>query len=72
MKKILKMADLDCAHCADKMEKAIAKIKYVNSVSVNFMAQKMVIDIDDDKYDETMKSVVNICRSIEPDCKILL
>lgn len=47
MKKIFKMNDLDCAHCADRMEQAISKIKGVNTVSVNFIAQKMIIDADD-------------------------
>ena len=52
MKKIFKMNDLDCAHCADRMEQAISKIDGVSSVSVNFMAQKMVIDADDARFDE--------------------
>lgn len=72
MKKILKMTDLDCAHCAAKMEANIAKLKDVNSVSVNFMAQKIAIDIDDEKFDEVINEVVKICKKIEPDCDIIL
>lgn len=72
MKKILKLRDLDCAHCADKIERGVGKIKDVNEVCVNFMAQKMVIDIDDDKFDETMKEVIKVAKDIEPDCEILL
>ena len=44
MKKKFKMEDLDCANCAAKMEAAIKKIKGVNEVSINFLAQKMIID----------------------------
>ena len=40
MKKVFKLEDLDCANCAAKMERAIAKIEGVNSVSVSFMMQK--------------------------------
>lgn len=32
----------------------------------------MVIDIDDDKFDETMKEVIKTAKDIEPDCEILL
>ena len=41
MKKRFKLEDLDCAHCAAKMEEAIKKIEGVNDASVNFLAQKM-------------------------------
>ena len=35
MKKTFELEDLDCAHCAQKMQDAIAKIEGVDSVSVN-------------------------------------
>ena len=43
MKKKFKLQDLDCAHCAAKMEEAIKKIPGVNDASVSFMTQKMTI-----------------------------
>lgn len=72
MKKILKLQDLDCAHCAAKMERAVSKLDGVASVAINFMAQKMVIDIDDSLFDDVMKKVVAECAKVEPDCKIIL
>ena len=72
MKKKFKLQDLDCAHCAAKMEEAIKKIDGVNDASVNFMMQKMTIDADDSKFDDIMKEVVTVCAKVEPDCKILL
>ena len=39
MKKVCKLEDLDCANCAAKMERAIAKIDGVESVNISFMAQ---------------------------------
>ena len=72
MKKIYKMNDLDCAHCADKMEQSISKISGVNSVSVNFMAQKMVIDADDTNFDEIMKHVQKEVKKVDSNCEVIL
>ncbi len=72
MKKKFKLEDLDCANCAAKMEEAIKKIEGVHDASVSFLAQKMTIDAQDDKFDGIMKEVVRVCAKIEPDCKILM
>ena len=72
MKKKFKMQDLDCAHCAAKMEEAIKKIDGVNDAAISFMAQKLTIDAEDDKFDSIMEEVVKTCRKVEPDCTILL
>lgn len=72
MKKKFKLEDLDCANCAAKMEDAIKKIAGVNDANVSFMAQKMTIEAEDEKFDEIMKKVVAVCAKVEPDCRILL
>lgn len=72
MKKKFKLEDLDCANCAAKMEEAIKKIAGVNDANVSFMAQKMTIEADDDRFDEIMKEVMAVCAKVEPDCRILL
>lgn len=72
MKKKFKLEDLDCANCAAKMEEAIKKIEGVNDATVSFLAQKMTIDAQDEKFDEIMKEVVKVCAKVEPDCKILI
>ena len=72
MKKVFKLEDLDCAHCAKKMEYGIAKIDGVNKVSVNFMMQKKTLDADDARFDEILKEAVEICKGIEPDCTIII
>ena len=71
MKKKFKLEDLDCANCAAKMEEAIKKIAGVSDANVSFMAQKMTIEAEDDRFDEIMKEVVKVCAKVEPDCKIL-
>ena len=71
MKKVFKTEDLDCANCATKMERAIAKISGVTFANVNFMAQKLTVEADDAIFDDVMKEVVKVCKKIEPDCTIL-
>ena len=72
MKKKFKLEDLDCSNCADKMEEAIKKIDGVNDANVSFLAQKMTIDAQDEKFDDIMKEVVRVCKKVEPDCRILI
>ena len=70
MKKVYKMTDLECANCAAKMEREIAKLEGVESVSISFMLQKITIVTDDEKHSEIMKQAAKICKTIEPDCAI--
>ena len=70
MKKKFKMIDLECANCAAKMEDAIKKIDGVNDATVSFMMQKLTIDADEARFDEIMKEVAQVCKKVEPDCKI--
>lgn len=46
MNNVIRLKGLDCADCALELEEEIAKIKGVNSVSVDFMAQKVIVDCD--------------------------
>ncbi len=72
MKKVYNLSDLDCANCASKMESNISKIEGVKNISVNFMTQKLTIEIEEDKnMDEIMKEVKKVCHKVEPDCTIL-
>ena len=72
MKKVYRLQDLDCANCAAKMERAIAKIDGVTSASISFMSQKLTIEADDARFDDIMKEAVKICKKVEPDCRIIL
>ena len=71
MKKHFKLRDLDCANCAAKMERAVAKIDGVNEVSISFMGQRMSIDADEGRFEEIMDNVVKACKKVEPDCTIV-
>lgn len=67
MKKKYELEDLDCANCAAKLEDAIKKVDGVNDATVSFMAQKLTVDIDDDRFDAVMKEVAKLCEKMMPD-----
>ena len=70
MKKRFKLTNLDCANCAAKMEAAIRKIDGVHDATVSFMAQKLTLDADDDRFDAILEEAAAACRKVEPDCVI--
>ncbi|MCI1965707.1 MAG: cation transporter [Oscillospiraceae bacterium] len=70
MKKKIRLIDLDCAACAAKMEHAIQKIPGVNHAAVSFLTQKLTLDAEDSRFDEILKQAENVCKKIEPDCKL--
>ncbi len=72
MKKSFVLMDLECAHCAAKMEQAIARLEGVNQVSVNFLAQRLTLDAQDDKFAALVEEAGKICKKIEPDCRLVV
>ncbi len=72
MRKTYKLIDLDCAHCAAKMEAAIQKIDGVTEASVSFLTQKLTVEAEESRFEEIMKQVVKACKKVEPDCVIKL
>ena len=71
MKKRYKFV-VDCANCAAKVEAAVKKIDGVNASTVNFMAQKLVLDADDARFDEILKEVEAVAKKVEPDCELFV
>ena len=72
MKKSFKLKDLDCANCAAKMEAAINKLPGVNKATISFMTQKLVLDAEDDRFDEILKEAAKEIKKVEPDCQVIL
>ncbi len=73
MKKVFKLEDLDCANCARKMEDGIKKIDGVTDASVNFLAQKLTLEADDDRFDAILKEVIKPAKDrarLYGDCKM--
>jgi copper chaperone CopZ len=72
MKKVFRLEDLDCAHCAAKMQDSIAKIDGVKAVSINFIMQKMTLEADDTIFEDVLKKAQKAIKKVEPDCKIVM
>lgn len=71
MKKTFKLDNLDCANCASKIENAIKEIAGVQSASVNFMMQKLVLETADKQFEQILAQVKQTIAKIEPDCEII-
>ena len=70
MKRKFDVVDVCCANCAAKMEADIKKIDGVNDVKLNFLTQKIIIDADDERFDDIVKQADQCIRKIEPDAYI--
>ena len=72
MKKTFLIEDLECAHCAAKMEEAVNKLDGVVGASVNFIKSTITIEADEAVFDKVLKQAVGECKKIEPDAQIVL
>ncbi len=70
MKKRYKITDLCCAGCAAKMEDAIKKLPGVHDASVSILTEKLMLDAEDERFEEILAEAVAICKKIEPDAVI--
>ena len=62
--------EVDCANCANKIEAALSKLDGVESVSINFMTQKLRLQADKDNFEEVLKACIKEAKKIESDCEI--
>lgn len=71
MRKKYVLTDLCCANCALKIEEGIKKLPGVNDASVSFITSKMILDAEDERFDEIFAEAVKIVKKIEPDCEVV-
>lgn len=50
------------------MENAINKIEGVESAVISFMAQKLTLVADDERFDEIVAEAEAACRKVDSDC----
>ena len=67
MKSTFKIKGIDCANCAAQLENTISKVKGVQSVSISFMAERIVIEYNDKNKAEIMKNIKKVIKREEPD-----
>ena len=70
MKIKAKLHDLCCANCAAKIEEKISALEGVESATVNFIMEKMILVADDAKIDGIKSQIEKIVHKIEPDVEI--
>ena len=70
MKKTYKI-DVDCANCAAKMEQAAKDTAGVADCVVNYMALKMIVELEEGAdVKAVMQDVLKNCKKVEDDCEI--
>lgn len=67
MKSTYKIKGIDCANCAAQLENAINKVEGVQNASISFIAERMVIEYDEQNKDEIMKKIKKVIKKEEPD-----
>lgn len=70
MKKTYILENLDCAHCAAKIEEAVGRLDGVESASVAFMTGKMVVEGPEEIFEDILPKIEKAAKKIEPDVEI--
>ena len=71
MKKTYILEDLDCAHCAAKIEEEVGKLEGVIKSTCTFLTQKLVVELDDAADKDITKMVKKIVKKLEPDVEVV-
>lgn len=71
MKKIYMLEDLDCAHCAAKIEEAVGKLEGVSASTVTFLTQKLSVEVEEDKAEVVTKEIKKLVKKLEPDVTVV-
>jgi len=71
MRKTYILEDLDCAHCAGKIEEAVGKMEGVSKSTVTLLTQKLVIEVDEEKAPSIGKEIKAIVKKYEPDVEVI-
>ena len=62
---------VDCANCANLMEKAAGAILGVKSCTVNYFTQKIQIEFEEGQDPaQVLPQVLSACQRIDADCEI--
>lgn len=65
-----KINGLDCANCAGELERALSKIEGIESVVINFMTEKMIIECEENEKEKIMENIRKVAKKEEPDVTI--
>ena len=71
MKKTFVLADLDCANCAAKIENTVREIEGVISVSVSFMSGKLVLEAEEEYFEEILDAAEKLIAKVDSDVTLV-
>lgn len=65
-----KINDLDCANCANELERALQKIDIIENVNISFMTQRLTFECLEENYNEALEKIKKVIKKEEPDVTI--
>lgn len=65
MIKTFELKNLNCAHCANKIDEELKNLPNINNHSLNFIKKELKIDINDENMQDTIKKMKETIKRIE-------
>lgn len=65
-----KLMNLDCANCANKLERALEKIELIEKVKISFITQKLTFECHEKEKEKALETIRKIIKKEEPDIKL--
>ena len=65
MKKVFKLENLECAHCAAKMEAASGKLDGIEDCNLSFMTQKLTVQLAKEDLDELIPAIEGEIKKVD-------
>lgn len=65
------LENLECGHCAEKIETEVGKMKGVSKSSCALLTQKLTVDVDDRYADSLISDIKNIVKKVDSDVTVL-
>lgn len=70
MRKVIRIEGLDCANCAARLERQLARIGGIDDISVSFMAQRITVNADGNKMEKVLKDIKDVVGIVKPECTL--
>ena len=65
------LEDLDCAHCAGKIEEEVGKMAGVTKSTVTLLTQKLVVEAEESIAGSLLADIKKIVKKYEPDVTVI-
>ena len=65
-----KIANLDCANCANELEEKLNHIILITNVNISFMSQRLTFECEEENKEEALEEIRKVIKRNEPDVTI--